>query len=132
MIEEIPLTQLLSVIVPVHNESAVLSTFHARMRSIMEETGHPFEIIYVDDGSSDDTLAQLQRLRDDDTAVAVLELSRNFGKEVALSAGLDHAGGEAVILIDADLQDPPELVHSFLQEWKNGYDVVYGLSLIHI
>ena len=126
VIEEIPLTQLLSVIVPVHNESAVLSTFHARMRSIMEETGHPFEIIYVDDGSSDDTLAQLQRLRDDDTAVAVLELSRNFGKEVALSAGLDHAGGEAIILIDADLQDPPELVHSFLQEWKNGYDVVYG------
>ena len=126
MIEENPLTQLLSVIVPVHNESAVLGTFHARMRSIMEETGHPFEIIYVDDGSSDDTLAQLQRLRDDDTAVAVLELIRNFGKEVALSAGLDHAGGEAIILIDADLQDPPELVHSFLQEWKNGYDVVYG------
>ena len=126
MIEEIPLTQLLSVIVPVHNESAVLGTFHARMRSVMEETGHPFEIIYVDDGSSDDTLAQLERLRADDAAVAVLELSRNFGKEVALSAGLDHAGGEAVILIDADLQDPPELVHSFLQEWKNGYDVVYG------
>jgi glycosyltransferase involved in cell wall biosynthesis len=120
------LTQLLSVIVPVHNESAVLGTFHARMRSVMEETGHPFEIIYVDDGSSDDTLAQLERLRADDAAVAVLELSRNFGKEVALSAGLDHAGGEAVILIDADLQDPPELVHSFLQEWKNGYDVVYG------
>ena len=92
----------------------------------MEETGHPFEIIYVDDGSSDDTLAQLERLRADDAGVAVLELSRNFGKEVALSAGLDHAGGEAVILIDADLQDPPELVHSFLQEWKNGYDVVYG------
>ena len=126
MIEETPLTQLLSVIVPVHNESAVLGTFHARMRSVMEETGHPFEIIYVDDGSSDDTLAQLERLRADDAGVAVLELSRNFGKEVALSAGLDHAGGEAVILIDADLQDPPELVHSFLQEWKNGYDVVYG------
>ena len=126
MIEETPLTQLLSVIVPVHNESAVLGTFHARMRSVMEETGHPFEIIYVDDGSSDDTLAQLERLRADDAGVAVLELSRNFGTEVALSAGLDHAGGEAVILIDADLQDPPELVHSFLQEWKNGYDVVYG------
>ena len=91
MIEEIPLTQLLSVIVPVHNESAVLGTFHARMRNVMEETGHPFEIIYVDDGSSDDTLAQLERLRADDGAVAVLELSRNFGKEVALSAGLDGA-----------------------------------------
>jgi glycosyltransferase involved in cell wall biosynthesis len=120
------LTQFLSVIVPVHNESAVLAVFHARLRDVMEETGHGYEIIYVDDGSSDGTLEQLTGIRDGDASVAVLELSRNFGKEVALSAGLDHARGEAVILIDADLQDPPELIPTFIREWQDGYDVVYG------
>ena len=120
------MTQLLSVIVPVHNESTVLGAFHARMCAVMRDTGYRFEIVYVDDGSSDDSLARLSEIRDDDAAVAVVELSRNFGKEVALSAGLDHARGDAVILIDADLQDPPELVATFIEEWQNGYDVVYG------
>ena len=120
------MTHFLSVIVPVHNESTVLGTFHARIRQVMEETGDCYEIIYVDDGSSDDSLTKLDEIRAADASVAVLELSRNFGKEVALSAGLDHARGDAVILIDADLQDPLELVHRFHEEWKNGYDVVYG------
>ena len=120
------MSDFLSVVVPVHNESAVLPEFHAQMRQVMAETDCPYELIYVDDGSADDSVEVLNDLRDADDSVAIIELSRNFGKEVALSAGLDHASGDAVIVIDADLQDPPELVHTFLQEWRNGYDVVYG------
>jgi len=118
--------ELLSVVVPAFNESPVLGEFHKRITEVMSATGMPYEIIYVDDGSTDDTVATLYRLRDLDETVAIIELSRNFGKEVALSAGLDHAAGDAVIIIDADLQDPPELIHEFLREWRNGYDIVYG------
>lgn len=120
------MSEKLSVIVPVHNESAVLPEFHSQMCEVMEATGCAYEILYVDDGSTDDSPALLNAIRDRDGKVAIIELSRNFGKEVAVSAGLDHAGGDAVIIIDADLQDPPELVHTFLREWRNGYDVVYG------
>ncbi len=120
------MSEFLSVVVPVYNEFPVLGEFHQRMSEVMSATGIDYEIIYVDDGSTDDTAALLIRLRDADSAVAVIELSRNFGKEVALSAGLDHASGDAVIIIDADLQDPPELIDEFLREWRNGYDVVYG------
>ena len=120
------MSELLSVVVPVYNEFPVLGEFHQRISKVMSATGIDYEIIYVDDGSTDDSTALLIRLRDDDPAVAVIELSRNFGKEVALSAGLDHANGDAVIIIDADLQDPPELIDDFLREWRNGYDIVYG------
>lgn len=120
------MSELLSVVVPAYNESPVLGEFHRRMSEVMQATGLAYEIIYVDDGSTDDTAVVLNDLRDQDPTVAVIELSRNFGKEVALSAGLDHAAGDAVIIIDADLQDPPELVHDFLREWREGYDVVYG------
>jgi glycosyltransferase involved in cell wall biosynthesis len=119
-------SEFLSVVVPAYNESPVLGEFHRRMSEVMQATGLAYEIIYVDDGSTDDTAVVLNGLRDQDPAVAVIELSRNFGKEVALSAGLDHAAGDAVIIIDADLQDPPELVHDFLREWREGYDIVYG------
>ena len=117
---------LLSVIVPVFNESAVLADFHRQMSAVMLETGSDYELIYIDDGSSDNTVDRIAEIRKTDTHVALIELSRNFGKEIALSAGLDHARGDAVIIIDADLQDPPGLVHTFLEEWRNGYDVVYG------
>jgi len=120
------LPDLLSVIVPVFNESAVLADFHRQMSAVMIETGSDYELIYIDDGSSDNSVDQLNEIRKADTHVALIELSRNFGKEIALSAGLDHARGDAVIIIDADLQDPPDLVHTFLEEWRNGYDVVYG------
>jgi glycosyltransferase involved in cell wall biosynthesis len=119
-------SELLSVIVPVYNESAVLGEFHARMCEVMRDTGCPYEVIYIDDGSTDDSAVLLAGFREQDDRVAIVELSRNFGKEVALSAGLDHARGDAVIIIDADLQDPPELVPTFLREWRSGYDVVYG------
>ena len=120
------MAELLSVIVPVYNESAVLAEFHRRITEVMEATGSAYELLYIDDGSTDDSLVRLHGFRDGDERVAVIELSRNFGKEVALSAGLDHAVGDAVIIIDADLQDPPELIPSFLDEWRDGYDVVYG------
>jgi glycosyltransferase involved in cell wall biosynthesis len=120
------MSDLLSVVVPVHNETAVLPAFHQRITEVMRGTGEDYEIIYVDDGSTDDSAIALGDLRTGDEAVAIIELSRNFGKEVAISAGLDHARGDAVITIDADLQDPPELITVFLAQWRAGYDVVSG------
>ena len=126
MVGDADLSELLSVLVPVYNESSVLCEFHRQLRDVMSATGCAYEVIYIDDGSSDDSIDLLNGIREDDGRVAIIELSRNFGKEVALSAGLDHACGDAVIIIDADLQDPPELIHTFLREWREGYDVVYG------
>ena len=117
---------MLSVVVPVQNEAQVLPEFHSNLIEVMGACEEKYEVIYVDDGSTDLTLTILQQFRADNPAIAILELSRNFGKEVALSAGLDHARGDAVIIIDADLQDPPWLIHDFLREWRDGYDVVYG------
>ena len=120
------MSKFISVLVPVYNEAEVLGEFHKQLVAVLSETGYGYEILYVDDGSTDSSLELLASIRADDRAVAVIELSRNFGKEVALSAGLDHARGDAVVLIDADLQDPPELINRFLEEWGQGYDVVYG------
>jgi glycosyltransferase involved in cell wall biosynthesis len=120
------LSEFLSVVVPVHNESAVLPEFHDEVSEVMNATECAYELIYIDDGSTDDSIDILNSIRSNDDRVAVIELSRNFGKEVALTAGLDHACGDAVIIIDADLQDPPELIHTFLREWRAGYDVAYG------
>lgn len=118
--------ELLSLVVPVFNELAVLDSFHARLQAVLAELAIAVEILYVDDGSDDGSGSWLEALRQRDERVAVIALSRNFGKEVALSAGLDHASGDAVVLLDADLQDPPELIPVFLQHWRAGYDIVYG------
>ena len=120
------MSQMLTVVVPVYNESEVLEAFHTRLTAVMGTLDCAYQVLYVDDGSEPEFLLQLNVLRERDTRVAVLGLSRNFGKEVALSAGLDHASGDAVIVIDADLQDPPELIATFVEEWRQGYDVVYG------
>lgn len=117
---------LLSVVVPVYNEEAVLPKFHHRLSSVLRGLDCRIEIVYVDDGSRDYTALALQDIRDQDPAVAILELSRNFGKEVAMTAGLDHTHGDAVVIIDADLQDPPELIPELLAQWQAGYDVVYA------
>ncbi len=117
---------MLSIIVPTHNEAEVLETFHREILAVVEATGEDYELIYVDDGSTDGSVELMAGFRESNSAIAILELSRNFGKEVALSAGLDHAVGDAVVIIDADLQDPPSLIPEFLREWRNGYDVVYG------
>ena len=113
-----------SVVVPVFNEEAVLPEFHRRLAAVLDSIGAPSEIVYVDDGSSDGSSALLAELHAADARVAVVELSRNFGKEAAMSAGLDHAGGDAVVVIDADLQDPPELIPDMLRAWREGHDVV--------
>lgn len=116
----------LSVVVPAYNEEDVLATFHQRLCAVLDSTAVAFEVLYVNDGSTDNTLRVLHGLREADSRVAIIDLSRNFGKEVALSAGLDHARGDAIVVIDADLQDPPELIPEFLARWADGYDVVYG------
>ena len=117
---------LLSVVVPVFNEQEVLADFHLQLSAAlaMAEMEHQ-EIIYINDGSSDGSLDRLQQLMRQDARVQVLDLSRNFGKEAAMSAGLDYARGDAAIVIDADLQDPPELIPEMVKEWRNGYEMVF-------
>lgn len=118
--------KLLSIIVPVFNEEEVLPEFHRRLTNMLTTLPVKSEVVYINDGSKDNTLDIMQDLRDKDSNVAVVDLSRNFGKEVALSAGLDYASGDAVIVIDADLQDPPELISEMVTYWQQGYDVVYA------
>jgi glycosyltransferase involved in cell wall biosynthesis len=116
----------LSVVVPVYNEEAVLPEFHRRLAVTLDTLAASFasEVVYVNDGSRDGSLAQMLELHRTDARVAVIDLSRNFGKEIAMSAGLDHARGDAIIVIDSDLQDPPEVIPAMVQAWQAGSDVV--------
>jgi glycosyltransferase involved in cell wall biosynthesis len=114
----------LSVVVPVYGEEAVLPEFHRRLAAVLDLLPVDAEIVYVNDGSRDASMALLATLHETDPRVAVVDLSRNFGKEVAMSAGLDHARGDAVVVIDADLQDPPELIPDMVRAWQEGHDVV--------
>jgi glycosyltransferase involved in cell wall biosynthesis len=117
--------KLVSIVVPFHNEAGGVEMFFQEVLSTLKGIpDYTFEIICIDDGSSDTTLAELLAVVERDARLRVLELSRNFGKEAALTAGLDAARGEAVISIDADLQDPPELIGRLLEEWSRGADVV--------
>lgn len=116
---------VLSVVVPVFNEQANLTAFHARLSAVMDRLG-TWEAVFVDDGSTDASRDVLNALHRADPRVAVLSLSRNFGKEIATTAGLDHARGAAMIIIDADLQDPPELIPDLVAGWREGFDTVYA------
>jgi len=107
-----------------YNEADNVGEFYARVKIVLEQIGEPWEIVCVNDGSGDATLAQLVALHHADARVKVVNFSRNFGKEIALTAGIDHACGQAVIPIDADLQDPPELIAELVAKWREGYDVV--------
>ncbi len=118
-----------SIIIPCHNEAGNLATLYARVRAVMDPSGESWEMICVNDGSSDDTLLQLIALHRQDPRIRVIDLSRNFGKEAALTAGLDAARGEAAIPLDADLQDPPELIPDLLAQWREGFDVVNAVRL---
>ncbi|MGE4530828.1 MAG: glycosyltransferase family 2 protein [Acidithiobacillus sp.] len=119
----------ISLIVPCHNESANISTLYSRVCAIMDEIDEPWEMICVNDGSKDNTLVQLIALHQQDTRIQVIDLSRNFGKEAALTAGLDAAQGDAAIPLDADLQDPPEVIPELIARWREGYDVVNAVRL---
>jgi glycosyltransferase involved in cell wall biosynthesis len=114
----------LSVVVPAYNEEEVLPELHRRLSAVLETLGAEWEILYVNDGSTDGTLRVVNGFND--PRVALIDLSRNFGKEIAMTAGLDHARGDAVVVIDADLQDPPELIPELVHKWKEGFDVVYA------
>jgi polyisoprenyl-phosphate glycosyltransferase len=116
---------LLSVVAPIYNEEALIDEFYARVCSALE--GLRFELVLVDDGSTDGSIAALERLATADPRVHVVYLSRNFGHQTALTAGLDHASGDAVVMLDADLQDPPELIPRMLDHWRAGCDVVYAV-----
>ena len=114
-----------SFIVPVYNEQDGLENFYARLTAVADELGEPYEIIFVNDGSADRTEAILDGLAEADPRVRVVEFSRNFGHQVAVTAGYDHAAGRAVISLDADCQHPPELIDQMVRRWREGFEIVY-------
>jgi glycosyltransferase involved in cell wall biosynthesis len=116
---------LVSVVAPIYNEDALIDEFYGRVCAALE--GLPFELVLVDDGSTDGSPMALERIAAEDPRVRVVFLSRNFGHQTALTAGLDHARGDAVVMLDADLQDPPELIATMLDHWRAGCDVVYAV-----
>lgn len=119
--------KLVTILVPAYNEEAVLSMLYDRLKALMDaNTAYNFEVLLVNDGSKDKTFSIMQELRAKDKRINYLNLSRNFGKETAMIAGLDYAKGDCVIIIDADLQDPPELIPEMLKYWEQGYDDVYA------
>jgi glycosyltransferase involved in cell wall biosynthesis len=122
-----PMDPLVSVVVPVYNEDESIDAFLAVITPELERSGTRFEIIFVNDGSTDSTLPLLIDRATSLPYLRAVNLSRNFGKEAAMTAGLDQAKGDAAVLIDVDLQDPPELLSRFITLWRDGYDVVYGL-----
>jgi glycosyltransferase involved in cell wall biosynthesis len=114
-----------SVVVPVFNEAAALEPFHKRLTRAMSGLG-TWEVVYVNDGSEDPSQVVLEALYQTDNRIALVSLSRHFGKETAITAGLDHSAGDAVVVIDADLQDPPELIPELFTAWRSGFDMVYA------
>ncbi len=119
----------LSLVIPVYNEQEVMAESFRRTRAAMEELGYPYEIIYIDDGSRDDTWSIVSALAEDAPEVKALRFSRNFGHQLAVTAGMDAADGDAVIIMDADLQDPPEVIGDMVKAWEQGADIAYGKRL---
>ncbi len=116
----------LSIVVPLYNEEANVDYLFKRLLAILNNLKTTYEIVCVNDGSQDNTLYHLLQYHQDNPKIKIINLSRNFGKEIALTAGIDHATGAAVIPLDADLQDPPELIEELVAKWREGYDVVYA------
>jgi glycosyltransferase involved in cell wall biosynthesis len=117
----------ISVVIPCYNEELVLRETHKRLTQTMSRLDYEYELIFVNDGSKDSTIDILQEIANTDMHVKVLDFSRNFGHQIAVTAGIHHASGDAVVLIDSDLQDPPELIEQFVEKWEEGYDVVYAV-----
>lgn len=118
---------VISIVAPAYNESANVAAFLAALVPVLESLGEPWEIVFVDDGSRDDTVGLLVAARSQEPRIAIVSLARNFGKDVALSAGLAHARGQAVIPIDTDLQHPPSLIPALVAKWRAGADMVVGV-----
>ena len=118
-----------SVIVPVYNEKESLPVLYERMVKVMDQTGEPWELILVDDGSSDGSAEIMRSLAEKDNRIRVIFFARNFGHQIAVTAGMDHALGDATVVIDADLQDPPEVILDLIEKWKEGYQVVYAVRI---
>ncbi|MBQ6692615.1 MAG: glycosyltransferase family 2 protein [Clostridia bacterium] len=121
--------KLLSLIVPVFNEEEVIGTSFARMDEAMRALPYEYEIIYINDGSRDGTMAHLRKIAAENSHVKVLSFSRNFGHQLAVTAGMDAAKGDALIVIDVDLQDPPEVIAKLVEAWEQGADIAYGKRL---
>jgi glycosyltransferase involved in cell wall biosynthesis len=119
----------LSIVVPLYNEEANVEALYQRLTTVVKAIGVSYEFIFINDGSRDRTLALAQELSQRDSHVRYIDLSRNFGHQIAVTAGLDHAAGNAVVIIDADLQDPPELIEPLYKKLQDGYEVVYAKRL---
>jgi len=119
--------EVCSVVVPVFNEEENLELLHRRLSKVLQHSCEDYEIILVDDGSRDNSLQVMMRLRESNPRVKVISFSRNFGHQMAITAGVDYASGNAVIVMDADLQDPPEVIPQLVKKWREGYDTVYAI-----
>ncbi|PWI58436.1 glycosyltransferase family 2 protein [Sulfoacidibacillus thermotolerans] len=117
----------MSIVIPTYNEEKVIDVLYSRLREVLDEIAVPYELIFVNDGSRDGTLRELLKLAKKHAEVKVIDFSRNFGHQIAVTAGLDHARGDAVVIMDADLQDTPQLIKEFIYQWRQGYDVVYAV-----
>lgn len=120
-------TILISIILPIYNEEQIITELYGRIKKVIANTLDSYEIIFVDDGSMDHSLEIIDSIIQQDPSVKAISLSRNFGQQHALTAGIDLANGDAVIIMDADLQHPPELIPTFIERWKEGYDIVYAI-----
>ncbi|MFI3167973.1 MAG: glycosyltransferase family 2 protein [Bacillota bacterium] len=120
---------MVSLIVPIYNEEEVFHLCYAKIKETMEKCGEKYEIIFINDGSKDKSLELLKECQSVDETVKVLSFSRNFGHQNAVSCGMEHAVGDCAVIIDADLQDPPEVIYEMIAKWKEGYEIVYGKRL---
>jgi len=119
--------EVCSVVIPVFNEEENLELLHRRLSKVLQHSWEDYEIILVDDGSRDKSLEIMMRLRESNPRVKIISFSRNFGHQMAITAGVDYASGDAVIVMDADLQDPPEVIPQLIEKWREGYDTVYAI-----
>jgi polyisoprenyl-phosphate glycosyltransferase len=118
---------LYSIVIPVYNEAEVLPALYNRLTRVMEGLVGPYEIIFINDGSRDDSTMLLRDFQDRDARVKFLNFSRNFGHQIAITAGLDYSSGQAAVVMDADLQDPPEVIPRLIEQWRKGYDIVFAV-----
>jgi polyisoprenyl-phosphate glycosyltransferase len=120
-------TPVYSIVAPIFDEAKSLDEFYERVRKTMDALGESWELVLINDGSRDNSLEKMREIHEKDPRVHLIDFARNFGHQIAVSAGMDYARGDAVVIIDSDLQDPPEVIARLAEQWKNGYEVVYGL-----